>query len=67
MLLTGPLRETAGEALAAPLAAVVALVLRLVWTVFEVGFALMLYWLARPAPVRHTAPVPVTADGGSHA
>lgn len=66
VMLTGPLRETAGEALAAPLAAVVAIVLRLVWTAFEVGFALMLYWLARPAHVTHTAPVPVTADGGGH-
>ncbi|HET6575193.1 MAG TPA: lysylphosphatidylglycerol synthase domain-containing protein [Fimbriiglobus sp.] len=66
ILLTGPLRETAGEALAAPLAAVVAIVLRLVWTAFEVGWALMLYWLARPARVRHVAPVPVAADGGGH-
>jgi uncharacterized membrane protein YbhN (UPF0104 family) len=66
VMLTGPLREAAGEALAAPLAAVVAIVLRLVWTAFEVGCALMLYWLARPARVRQPAPVPVTADGGRH-
>jgi hypothetical protein len=66
VMLTGPLRETAGDALAAPLAAVVAVVLRIVWTAFEVGCALMLYWLARPARARRAAPVPVTADGGSH-
>lgn len=67
VLLTGPLREAAGEALAAPLAAVVAIVLRLVWTAFEVVLALMLYWLARPTRVRSATPVPVAADGGGHA
>jgi uncharacterized membrane protein YbhN (UPF0104 family) len=67
ILLTGPLRETAGEALAAPLAAVVAIVLRLVWTAFEVGCALMLYWLARPVRVKPVALIPVAADGGGHA
>ena len=66
VMLTGPLRESAGEALAAPLAAVVAVVLRLVWTAFEVGCALMLLWLARPAPAPHV-PVPAGADGGAHA
>jgi hypothetical protein len=67
VMLTGPLRESAGQALAAPLAAVVAIVLRLVWTAFEVGCSLMLLWLARPTRTRHEAPVPVTADGGTHA
>jgi hypothetical protein len=66
VMLTGPLRESAGEALAAPLAAVVAIVLRLVWTAFEVGCALMLYWFARPTRVRHADPIPVTAGGGGH-
>jgi hypothetical protein len=59
VMLTGPLRQSAGDALAAPLAAVVAIVLRLVWTAFEVGFALMLLWLVRPAPA---TPLP----GGGH-
>ncbi len=56
VMLTGPLRSAVGEALAGPLAAVVAVVLRLVWTAFEVGFALMLYWLARPTPVKPAPP-----------
>lgn len=43
-------RQLAGVAgtAAAPLAAAAALVVRLVWTVFEVGCAGMLWWLARP-------------------
>ncbi len=50
VMLTGPLRMTVGESLAGPLAAVVALVLRLVWTAFEVVCAAALHGLARPAP-----------------
>jgi hypothetical protein len=67
VMLTGPLRSAVGDALAGPLAAVVAVVLRLVWTAFEVGFALMLYWLARPDPVKPAAAVAVGGSGGRHA
>lgn len=47
-----------GAGLAGPVAAVVALVLRLVWTSFEVVCALSLWWFARPAAV---SPPPVSA------
>lgn len=43
---------------AAAHAAVIALVLRLVWTTFELGFAGMLYLFVNPTPAR--------ADGGPH-
>jgi hypothetical protein len=67
VMLIVPLRANVGEDLAAPMAAVVAIILRLVWTVFEVGFALLLYWLGRPKDLKSDAPVPVAADEGAHA
>ncbi len=64
LMLARQLQHDAGAA-SAGLAAIIALVLRLVWTAFEVGFALMLFWLAKPpGPVQSAEPATV---GGGHA
>lgn len=63
LMLTRQLQPDVGST-AAGLAVVVALIVRLVWTVFEVGFALMLFWFAKP--IVPTPVVEPVAVGGDH-
>jgi hypothetical protein len=59
-----PRQVPAGAGPPDALAAVAALVLRLVWTVFEVGCAVMLWWFARPGPAKSPDPVPEAVGHG---